>query len=274
MQSRRAPHAPRPTAAGPATPSSAGMGRPTRTAYPCQLRRDTRHIARDTATSHVNSIGNSRFGAALPPFWSRVGASQQSRSSVVGSHSERRYAMKLRKINVRKAGPACLTAAACSVYGPGASNSAIFSDVWAPPRTWWRPAQVAGRVERRSHGRSSHHRHGCIAVVAPAGLRPGGRRGDHRQAGYRLLRNLSCRRCGTGSPAGRSHTIRQATDWYERRYGESVDIEDLIEALDELCFISAADEEPVEAHPPKWRRPRRSACQVLMGIRVSGRVAR
>jgi hypothetical protein len=48
-------------------------------------------------------------------------------------------------------------------------------------------------------------------------------------------------------------TIRRVTDWYEDQYGERLDIDDLLEALDELGFIRTSGEPPAESRV-RWRR--------------------
>jgi hypothetical protein len=48
-------------------------------------------------------------------------------------------------------------------------------------------------------------------------------------------------------------TPRLVTAWYEAEYGERLDIEDLLEALDELGFIQTGDQ-PRSEGPVRWRR--------------------
>ncbi|MFB7468784.1 hypothetical protein ACFCZ1_35765 [Streptomyces sp. NPDC056224] len=49
-------------------------------------------------------------------------------------------------------------------------------------------------------------------------------------------------------------TPAQAADWYEAEYGERADVADVVEALHELGFVRAEDEEPAAAEPVRWQR--------------------
>jgi hypothetical protein len=61
--------------------------------------------------------------------------------------------------------------------------------------------------------------------------------------GAALLRELA---------AGR--TPAQASQWYQREYGESVDMAEFLAALDELEFVVGQDERVAEAEPVRWQR--------------------
>jgi hypothetical protein len=49
-------------------------------------------------------------------------------------------------------------------------------------------------------------------------------------------------------------TPGQAADWYQRTYGESVDIDGFLDDLAELDFLRAPDEAPASARPVRWQR--------------------
>lgn len=54
-------------------------------------------------------------------------------------------------------------------------------------------------------------------------------------------------------------TVAEAARRYEQEYGESADVEDVLEALDELGFTRGADEAPAESAPLRWQRLGRAA---------------
>jgi hypothetical protein len=49
-------------------------------------------------------------------------------------------------------------------------------------------------------------------------------------------------------------SIASAAAWYERTCGESLDLEDFVEALQDLGFVCGADEEYTEPSPVRWQR--------------------
>src|SRR4051794_32454958 len=51
-----------------------------------------------------------------------------------------------------------------------------------------------------------------------------------------------------------------ASEWYARAYGESVDMNEFVDTLDELGFVRhAADDDGASARPPRWQRAGRLA---------------
>ena len=49
-------------------------------------------------------------------------------------------------------------------------------------------------------------------------------------------------------------TVAEAADWYEQIAGETLDVDDFLDVINDLRFVLGPDEQPEPPRPPRWQR--------------------